>query len=342
MIQAGSNIATSGDELKKIQVDYLFHAIRNPNTEIQNKIRQLRIVRNINPRQYSYLKRQLPYFVCGIFNPNIRRTENFAYTGYFVVDIDHISDKSLSMTDLREKLQADNRVLLSFISPSEDGLKLMFKLSERCYDAGVYSVFYKQFVADFSKQYGLEQVTDSKTSDVTRACFVSFDSQVYFNPDADSVDLNSYVDLNNPFEMFGEKHRLEKEEKERQKEAGLQAQLPKQDVDSDIIKNIKQILDKTPKAVERPPAYVPEQLNDIMEDLAEYITSTGTVIQEVVNIHYAKKIKVAVGNKLGEINLFYGKRGYSVVISPRTGTSAEINEMVAELIRSFLITRVNY
>lgn len=340
MIQAGKNIAISGDELHKIQVEYLYHAIRNPNIEIQNKIRQLRIIRNLNPKQYSFLKRQLPYVVCGIFNPNIRRTESFAYTSYFIVDIDHLSDKEIDIKELRTKLESDNRVVLSFISPSEDGLKLMFKLSERCYDAGIYSVFYKQFIADFSKQYNLEQVTDSRTSDVTRACFLSFDQNAYYNSNADSVNLNSFVDVNNPSEMFREKKRLEKEETERLRESFAKAEDSKTDVDSDVMNKIKTILDNAPKRVEKPPVYVPEQLNDIMDDLKKYIMETGTVIQEIVNINYGKKIKVLVGQKMGEINLFYGKRGFTVVISPRTGTSPDINEMIAALIESFLMTNM--
>lgn len=336
MIQAGKYITTAGDELHKIQVEYLFHALRNPNIDIQNKIRQLRIVRNLDHKQYSILKKQLPYFVCSIFNPNIRKTENFAYASYFILDIDHISDKGINILELKNKFQNDNRVLLCFTSPGEDGLKVMFKLSERCYDAGIYSLFYKKFVSDFSKQYHLEQVTDSRTSDVTRACFMSFDPDVYYNPECLSINLNSFVDVNNPFEMFGEKKKLEKEEAEQQKDAPPPE---KTDVDKEIIDNIKAILHKLPKAPEKPPAYVPEQLNDIMDELHNYIVSTGCVVQEIKNIHYGKKIKVAVGYKLGEINLFYGKKGYSVVISPRTGTSSEINEMIAGLIESFFMTK---
>lgn len=341
MIQAGKHIATTGDELHKIQMEYLFHAIRKPNIEIQNKIRQLRIVRNINNKQYVLLKKQLPYFVCGIFNPNIRRTENFAYTSYFVIDIDHISEKGIDISELRNKIEADIRVLLCFISPGEDGLKIVFKLSERCYDPGIYSLFYKQFVVDFSRQYNLEQVTDSRTSDVTRACFVSYDPNVYYNSEAENINLNSFVDVNNPYGMFQKKRKLEKEEKDKQKDVSDQSSATKLDVDNEVIQNIKTILSNKPKAIEKPAAYVPEQLDEIIDDLKNYIMSTGTIVQEIKNIHYGKKIKVAVGYKLGEINIFYGKRGFSVIISPRTGTSPEINEMIASLIESFFMKEVN-
>lgn len=335
MIQAGNNITALGDKLEKVNIEYLFHSIRHPKLEIHNKINQLRIVRSLDPKQYGQLKKQLPYFVCGVFNPNIRRTENFAYISFFVIDIDHISEKGMSLEDLRKKVESDSRVLLSFISPGEDGLKLMFRLNERCYDAGVFSVFYKVFLSLFSQQYGLEQVADARTSDVTRACFISFDPQVYYNPQADSVNLNAIVDADNSYSLFQEKKKVEKVNSENS--GGDESKKEeKREVDSDIILQIKTILGNAPKPKDKPAAYVPEQLNDIMDELASFITQTGMVIKEVINISYGKKIKTVVGVKEAEVNLFHGKKGFSVVQSPKTGTTPEMNQMLADLIQVFL------
>ncbi|MCI7069910.1 MAG: CRISPR-associated primase-polymerase type B [Bacteroides pyogenes] len=337
MIQVGKNITSLGEQLQKVSIDYLFHAIRKPQIEIENKIKQLRIVRNIDHTQYNLLKKQLPYFVCGLFNPNIRRIDNFAYISYFVIDIDHITEKGLNLQAVREKLEADSRVYLSFLSPSEDGLKIMFRLSERCYDAGIYSLFYKLFLIDFSRQYQLEQVVDSRTSDVTRACFISLDPDVYYNPQADTVNLHSFVNINNPCELFDQKKNIEKIEKEQQSELNV-SNTPKEDVDNEIIQQIKTILKNNPYKSEKQPIYVPEQLNEIISDLATYISQTGFIIKEIRNISYGKKIKASIGIKEAEANLFYGKRGFSVVQSPRTGTSPQLNEMLAELIETFLQT----
>ncbi len=339
MLQAGRNIITAGDTLQKIGVEQLYHALRNPKPEIQNKLNQLRVVRNIDPKQYAVLKKQLPYFVCGIFNPNIRRTENFAYASYFILDIDHISDKGMSLDELRKVLEADSRVMLSFISPSQDGLKLLFRLQERCYDAGIFSLFYKLFLTDFSKQYSLDQVADTRTSDVTRACFISADTQAYFKPDADSVNLDAYIERDNAHALFGEKKSFEREEKQLEKEAKA-SQPEKTDVDSDVISQIKEILKNAPARKARPAPFIPEQLNEIMFDLQAYITQAGVVIQEIININYGKKIKCLIGKKMGEVNIFYGKRGFTVVQSPRTGTSAEINELIADLIDSYILTNM--
>lgn len=337
MIQAGNNITAPGDNLQKINIEHLYHSIRHPKPEVQNKINQLRVVRSIDPKQYGLLKRQLPYFVCGIFNPSIRRTENFAYASYFVIDIDHVSEKGMEIDSLRKKIEADSRVLLSFVSPGEDGLKVMFRLNERCYDAGIFSLFYKVFLVRFSQQYNLEQVADSRTSDVTRACFISFDPHVYYNPQADSVDLKAIIDADNSYTFFQEKREMEKHEKENQTTVESEKN-EKEDVDVDVIRQIKTILQNAPKSVEKPPAYVPEQLNEIMADLKAYIEQTGVIIKEIINISYGKKIRARVGIKEAEVNLFYGKRGFSVVQSPRTGTTPEINQMLSDLVQAFLVT----
>ena len=306
MIQAGNSIKTFGDSLQKISVDYLYNSIKNPKPEIINKIRQLRIIKNIDQKQYRQLKVQLPYFVCGMFNPNIRRIENFAYSEYFVVDIDHISEKGLEIGVLRKKLESDNQILMSFLSPGEDGLKLLFRLSKRCYDANIFTIFYKAFLTDFSNRYYLEQVVDSRTCDVSRACFISYDPDVYFNPKADNVNLDLFFDTENSFNFFNEKKVIN----ENLRKISSYEQPIKEDVDSDIVLKIKSILQSSHPKPHKKEVYVPERLNEIIDELQSYITETGVVIKDIINISYGKKIKALVGVKEAEVNLFMEKEGF--------------------------------
>lgn len=62
----------------------------------------------------------------------------------------------------------------------------------------------------------------------------------------------------------------------------------------------------------------------------------GLQVTEIHNIQYAKKIRARLGHRDAEINLFYGKRGFSVVISPRLGTDEELNTLLADLVKRFL------
>ncbi len=334
MLLAGSKITKPDDELKKLNLDYLYHSIRSPKQAIISQIRQLRIVRAIDSKQYSLLKKQLPYFVCAHFNPPYRKTENFGYIEYFVVDIDNLSEKELSLAEIRRKIEEDGRVVMSFASPGEDGLKVLFRLQERCMDAGLYSLFYKTFVKQFSITYHIEQVVDTKTSDAARACFISIDPDIYYNPEATAVDLNSFIDINNPAALFEMKHTQDNEDKVA---LAINSEPKTSIISEDTMQNIKSILHPKLKQLKKPMPYVPEQLNEIIADLKKFIEETGAIVPAITNISYGKKIQIRIGVRQAEINLFYGKKGFTVVKSTRTGTSTEINDLMSDLIESFLL-----
>lgn len=335
MIMLGTNIQSVDDSLTKMEETELYQSIVQPEAHVAAKIRQLRVAYQIAPKQYAEQKRTLPYVVCGIFNPPFRKTENFGYIENFIIDIDHLSSKGLSISQLKARLQSDDRILLAFSSPSEDGLKVMFRLRERCYDAGLFSVFYKEFLRQFSEQYQLEQVADKRTSDVTRACFLSSDSEAYFNEHCTQVDINMYVQSSDPLAMFDLMAKQKKEEKE--KTSVSQQLTAHSELDKEILEKIKQCLNPKSKLVRnKPEAFVPEQLNLIIGDLVAYIEDTGLSVAEVIDIQYGKKLRISMGLKQAEINVFFGKKGFSVVQSPKSGTNTELNELTAQLILSFI------
>ena len=288
-------------------------------------------MQQIDRQQYSNLKRQLPYLVCGTFNPPFRRSENFAAIEHFIVDIDHLSEKQIDAVELKERLRGDRRIEMAFLSPGGDGLKLLLKLSGPCHDKGMFSIFYKSFCSRFATHCKIDQVIDTRTSDVTRACFLSYDPDAWFNPQAETVDMSHYLDPENTLTLHTGAV------KQMQPADTIETTAPS----PTVIDNIKQILElnrrksKTEKAV-----YVPEQLNEIIESLKSYIEQSGAIVKNIANIQYGKKIQCTIGLKQTETNLFYGKRGFSVVISPRTGTDTEANQLVAELIESFLLTKI--
>ncbi len=334
MISVGTSVRNNTEPLMKVTPDYIFNALRNPKPNFESRIRQLRVVRQLNEAQYASLKQQLPYFVCATFNPPFRKSDNFAYTQYFVIDIDHIGAKGLIIGDLKAKFISDPRTLLCFVSPGEDGLKVMMRLKDKCYDAGVYSVFYKRFVSDFSTQYNLQQVVDAKTSDVARACFMSVDRNAYYNPSAEPVDMSRVINLMDSSELLRQKKAAEKDIKE----------LPSQDAprlrepDEDSMDKVRQLL-KMRQKKQAPVAqdvYVPEILNQLEEKLRNYVNEVGFTISEIINIQYGKKIRAELGLKKAEVNLFYGKKGFSVVVSPRTGTDESLNSLLAETVQTFI------
>lgn len=333
MLMFGNNIQSPADPLRKVQESYLYHSLVNPKAEVLSAMQQLRIVYSMDTTRYAQLKRQLPYIVCGMFNPPYRRTENFAYTESFILDFDHLSAKKIDMQALRQRVVDDSRVMMSFASPSQDGLKVMFRLKERCYDSGLYKIFYMAFAASFAQSLDIDQALDARTSDVTRACFISVDPEAYYNEGAEGVDLTAYVQPDNPLSVFDMKKEQAKEEKEQKKNAP--ADPPQRDPTKDIMDKIRSTLRPNAPVKKREP-FVPQQLDDIIGPICDKIKETGIIVTEVVNIQYAKKVRCQLGLRQGELNLFYGKRGYSVVESPRRGTDDELNHLIADITRAFL------
>lgn len=335
MIFAGTNIKNMGDVLQPVTVEYLYNAIREPKLEIAMKIKQLRIVRKLNPVTYSSLKQQLPYVVTSVFNPLVRRSENFAYTEYFILDIDHLSEKGLILDDVRKRVNADERTLLSFESPGGDGLKVFMRLRERCYDAMMYKIFYKSFLGDFSRIYGLEQSVDLKTCDVTRACFVSSDENAFYNEKAEPVDIGQWLHQDDSQDLWDQKRALEadvapKSEKEEKAK----------DPDAEMMMEIRMRLNQSSRGIkEKQEVFVPQIRDEIADDLKVYIESMGLIVNGMSNINFGKKIKVSLGLKISEVNLFYGKKGFSVVATSKSGTNKELNELVAEVVGTYLEMR---
>lgn len=339
MLSVGANVKSVSEPLKKIPVEYLYNALRNPKPEVASRISQLRIVRQMSAEQYAKLKQQLPYFVCAAFNPPFRKTENFAYTEHFVIDIDHIGEKGLSIIELKNRIMADSRTLLCFLSPGQDGLKVLMRLKERCFDPGIYSVFYKKFVYEYSIAFGLQQVVDSKTSDVARACFMSVDSDAYYNPNAEAVDIKTFI----PAEDSAELLRFRKEVEDSvagMAENASSSESPvvkNSDPDEDSMAKIRELLAMRPKRTPKEKmVYVPEVLNEIVDNLVASVSEVGLDVYEILNIQYGKKIRAKLGLKKAEVNLFYGHRGFSVVLSPKTGTDAKLNQLLADVVNSYL------
>lgn len=339
MIYYGTNIQSSADLLKPVELDYIVNALRNPQPQMAARIRQLRIIRQIDPKQYVRTKKSLPYFVCGNFNPPYRKTENFAYIEHFVVDIDDIAENNIDLLNLRNQLKADSRTEMLFASPSLDGLKVMFRLKERCYDHGLFSTFYKEFVRKLGAELSIESAIDTRTSDVCRACFISIDADVYHNPEPALVDINEYLNMSNPEDMFSLKEQLDQYDKEREKEEKSKDDpYDKADPADMAMDKIKGILAKQREQRAKNPSeiYVPEELEAFIGGVKAYIEDNGVEVYEISNIQYGKKIKCKLGFRQAELNLFYGKKGFSVVASPKSGVSPELNAVLAELLQNFV------
>lgn len=338
MISLGRNITQAGDPLSKISLKTLADKIRNPNQRFINFMEQLRKVQSIDQKKYRQLKTKLPYVVAATFNPNYRKIEHFAHTSYFILDIDHLSEKEIDMESLFEKLKKDDRIALLFHSPSNDGLKLFFKVNEAFYDAGKYSLFYKIFAEKFALEYNLLQVIDKKTSDVSRACFVSYDPQIFYNEKVREIIIEHYINFEDELQVFDATKMLQEKQKEH-KENGLMVEdvSMSQHLPDDIIRNIREKLNPKIKEKREKQIFVPEELNTIVDLISLALKQYDIEIKAVKNIHYGKQFLLKLQHHVAEINVFYGKRGFTIVKSNKAICNSELIDIAHDIIYSVIM-----
>ena len=338
MISLGRNITQLGDPLTKISLKSLADKIRNPNQRFIDFIEQLRRVQSIDQKKYRQLKIKLPYVVAATFNPNIRKIAHFAHTSFFILDIDHLSEKEISIEPLIEKLKNDDRIALLFRSPSNDGLKVFFQVNEVFYDQGKYSLFYRIFAEKFAVEYNLMQVVDKKTSDVSRACFVSYDADVWYNSANEKIVVASYINFEDELQIFDANKMLKEKEKEN-KEGGfvIDSSGLSQDLPEDIIGSIREKLNPKIKQKREKQIYIPEELNTIIDLIATALNQYKIEIVEVKNIHYGKQFLLKLQHHIAEINVFYGKRGFTIVKSNKSICNAELVDVAHDIIYSVIL-----
>ncbi len=334
MLQAGKNITSPRDNLQKIDIAYFHNAIRHPKPKLKEFVQQLRKLRTIDEKQYNRQKRNLPYIVTGIFKPPFRKTDNFAVVHHFIIDLDHLTEHDFDINQLKAELSNDKQIALMFASPGYDGLKIVFNLKNPCYDYGKYSQFYKSFARQFAISKKLESVIDMNTSDVTRACFFSYDPDAWYNEKAMAVDMEKYTDFNNPYEI----KQIEKENKAFIKNQPRKDNKvdDKQHIEDEVLTNIKKTLKPDYKTKAEKQIFVPEETEEIIEEFRKTLEDHKLILEEVTSINYGKKLRISIGRKWAEINVFYGKKGFSLVKTPKRGSDKALTDIAHQILATQL------
>lgn len=158
------------DRPEMVTLEYALNHIRE-GVEFEPRIRQLRAETDKAKRQE--IKKGLSYFLfSGIFKKrNAKSLEE--HSGVMVLDFDNLQD----ITSTRLQLQSDPYTLALFRSPSGDGLKLLVRI-----DPDKHLDSFKELEKHFMSNYGLE--LDKSGKDVSRACYTSADSTLYYNSNA--------------------------------------------------------------------------------------------------------------------------------------------------------------
>lgn len=325
----GQNIALSKtDLLKPFTLRDLVHEIKSSET-LKQEICRLRKVATLDKQAYTRLKTRLPYFTGAQYRAGIRHSEHFEQISYFMIDLDHFPNKEI-LHEKRSLLIHDERIQTLFISPGGLELKLVFQLEHPLNSLKAFSDFYKTFCFRFSEQYHLGEYLDSSTSDATRVCFLSYDTEVHYNPLALGIRIEDYIpNFQSELSRVLAEHEVQKPIKRETK-----VELPET-----VYADIKRLLNPSGvvkyKAPERP-VFVPEALYTLDEPIRKLAQTCQLVFEEPRDIQYGRKMIFKKGNAFAELNVFYGKSGYSVVISPKRGSDLALAEVCKELINTII------
>ena len=169
MISIQQNIRST--EVLKISVDIALNRIRDGKS--RDKIEKLR--ESKDPFEKKEIKLTLPVIrFGGVWDTGTVPSDNSVkdYSGFMICDIDHVDAVAV-----KETLRYDKYVYAIWVSPSGDGVKFLVKISN--------PTKYKQhYFAAMARYPDL----DKNNSNISRACYESYDPDIIINKDSDVFD----------------------------------------------------------------------------------------------------------------------------------------------------------
>ena len=170
------------DYKKCCRISTIISRMKDPNSKIAQKISVVRPITDDKLRKEA--KKSLPVIMWqGIFHH--RSNNGCAFlTGLMCIDVDHKTDEELKM--VKQTVMGWGCTYCCFKSPSGDGLKVVIKTDN--ISLIHYGNFYRQVEQIFINQFGIEP--DDDCEDVGRACYCSFDPDLYYNPNAIPLHLD--------------------------------------------------------------------------------------------------------------------------------------------------------
>jgi len=140
---------------------------------VVEKIRSLKIKEA--QREFKRTSNQMDYVTIGGTFHSRGKAQIATVSGLCCVDIDDIKN----VEEMKRKLMENKFVHFCFISPSGKGLKVVAKIPP---DATKYEAYF----ISFANSLGIKpESLDTSTKDISRACFLSYDSEPYYNPDSE-------------------------------------------------------------------------------------------------------------------------------------------------------------
>jgi len=171
------DIQTSFDRIKQGKNKDIIHEIRALQKQI-NKSQDDEVKDHLKTTK-DKLKKELPAMVyTGKFKG--RGNDNCTeYNGLIVLDFDHVD-----VTYTKSELKQREYIMAVWTSPSGDGVKALAKIDSDSKDDKIHKEFYRQIRLDLN-YLGL----DTAGKDISRACFESYDPEIYVRDNVQNFEL---------------------------------------------------------------------------------------------------------------------------------------------------------
>lgn len=319
-LQYGQHVTQSDTEvLKAISIEQIHHLLTGKEGDMPNLIRRLRAIRRLDQKAFERAKSFLPYICCSCFASGIRNEKNFLEAYGMILDLDKCFDNQKEAQELKHKLRTDPHIALMYDSPGGNGIKAVLLFDQPVTDAPMYKHIYKHIASSFGQLHQVTRYIDFKTHDTTRVSFLSHDPEAWLNPVPVPIDTKSCMpDLS---------HQHKQDVAEVPQAGGIAEQ---------DYERILQLLGTRKSAKPKPAVFVPEELQYTRQLITEAVAQFGIEVSSVADMQYGLKFRFRKGLHLAEINLFYGKKGYTVVISPKRDTHPKLNELIGRLIEQVI------
>jgi hypothetical protein len=334
MLYAADRLLDSNTVLQALSLEAVFHRVRD-DAALREEIAQLRRVRRIDQAAYTRLKTRLPFFCAARFAGGIRRSAHFEQIAWMILDVDKLEGSEADLDALRARLCADERVALLFRSPGGNGLKLVFRLDSPCTDTKRFSDAYKGFAYAFAAQYGLERHLDFGTCDATRVCFYSSDPGAYINPMAEALAWQQYLPEQVQPVLVQALFSAPVEAEAAPEKPGRSHQIHPETY-ADILKKLQ--TRARPNPLKRD-VFVPEALQAAVPAVVQALSAEGIEVTEQRDIQFGCQFILRHGANTAGVNLFYGKKGFSVVLVPRRGDHPQLGDLAVFVTEQAIYSR---
>src|ERR1051326_7013928 len=160
---------------RSVEVGKILDAIRCG--KYASQIQGLRQTLGRDRKAYDEQKPNLAAFC--VSGTAASRTHLAQHSGLLKVDLDKTGER---LDEMRQRLKSDKHVAFGFVSPGGEGLKLGVVI-----DGSRHLESFHVVEAYFLDRYNVP--IDKKCKDTLRLCFVSYDPELWVNPDAEPFTI---------------------------------------------------------------------------------------------------------------------------------------------------------